>query len=122
MNTNQPIHSFLETFSLLLEKEKDALIQNKGKDLQDIVKQKEQFARELEKMTLTEEEHLAVLPLLEHIRTLQETNFLLTQQSIQYVDSFIQSIQREVQKQSNTYSKKGAYESPRDVSFLDQSL
>ena len=112
----------LEEFTALLLEEKDVLIKNKREDLQAIVKQKEKLADQLQELTLSEEEHKLLLPMLQEIRTLQETNLVLTQQSLEFVDAFLEAIHTETKKQSVTYSKKGAYETKQETAFLDQSL
>jgi len=112
----------LEEFHALLVKEKEALIKNNGEEIQQIVKEKETFVVALEKAYVPEEQVNLLVPLLEEIRQLQETNLLLTQQSLEFVGQFIESIQKEAQKQSKTYSKKGGYQKTQETAFLDQSL
>lgn len=109
-----------ELKDILLE-EKEVLINNESKKLQNIVSKKEAIIGQLETVETdtVDKEELQVL--VDEIQRLQETNAMLTQQAMNYVDVFLSAFQKEAQKNS-TYSKEGSFKQTENSSILDQSL
>lgn len=121
MNETEQILSLMTELKHVLEEEKNILIHNKGKQVAEIVQKKEKLMEQLSKYS---EENVRVqdlLPLSQEIKELQETNLLLTQQSLAYSEMLFQNIQKNAQKQ-NAYSKKGTLEQSQAAAFLDESL
>ena len=111
-----------EKESDILETEKEALIQNDGKKVEELLSLKEDFIRELEEYDLNEidREDAELISLTAEIKDLQETNLLLTEQAMSYNDQFISAFQKEAQK-SVTYSDKNKKDDGQS-SILNQSL
>lgn len=113
--------SILENLKDILLDEKEALIQNKGEIIEEIVHKKELILTEVEEAKIDDENREQLVLLVVEIKELQETNAMLTQQAMEYANTFISAFQKEAQKKS-TYSKEGGYETNKSTGILDQSL
>lgn len=111
----------LEDLKKILLDEKKALIQYQGNCIQEIVSKKEEIIEELEQLDPLEEDNERVILLAKEVRELQETNYMLTQQAINYAETFITAFQETAQKQA-TYSKEGSFDKNESTGILDQSL
>lgn len=120
--TNKSLKEHFKNFKTILETEKEALIQNDGKKVEELLSLKEDFIRELEEYDLNEidREDAELISLTAEIKDLQETNLLLTEQAMSYNDQFISAFQKEAQK-SVTYSDKNKKDDGQS-SILNQSL
>src|SRR5690554_6732865 len=105
---------------ILLE-EKEALIKNESKVIQELVNQKIALIEALENADAEEADTEEVRPLVTEIQTLQKTNAMLTEQAMNYTNTFIDAFQKEAQK-SSTYSKEGSLKNSKNTGILDQSL
>lgn len=113
--------STLEDLKELLLKEKEALIQNKGQIIEEIVRRKGQIIEEVDAAEIQDEDRDEMLVLIREIKELQKTNAMLTEQAMDYANTFVSAFQKEAKKQS-TYSKEGQYETKQSTGILDQSL
>lgn len=109
-----------ELKGILLE-EKEVLINNESKKLQNIVSKKEAIIEQLEMVETDTADKEDIQILVDEIQELQKTNAMLTQQAMNYVDVFLSAFQKEAQKNS-TYSKEGSFKQTENSSILDQSL
>lgn len=121
MSETDQVLSVMNELKVLLEDERETLIQNNGEHLVEIVQEKEEL---LERLAEFDEKNVNVnelLSLSHDIKEIQETNLLLTQQSLAYTEMLLQNIQKNSQKK-NAYSKKGTFEKSEEATFLDESL
>ena len=113
----------LRSLNKLLEEEKQALIQNDGDKVGEIVMTKEEYINRLSQFKgIDIENNKEVMKLIEEINSLQELNLLLTKQALSYQKSILESISKNINKLANTYSSKGSYEKENSVNLIDQSL
>ena len=116
--------------SLLLE-EKSVLIRNEGQLLHELVEQKLDLMKQIShvggpdesRVEYTEEERNVFNRLLQQIRELQETNMLLTRQSLHYTNSLLDALQQAVEP-GESYGKDGnrSRETDRRSRIIDQSV
>ncbi|WP_208560886.1 flagellar export chaperone FlgN [Marinilactibacillus kalidii] len=106
--------------TLLLE-ERAVLIHNDGERLLELVSEKEALMLELASFDENEINIDELVEAAKEIKELQETNIMLTEQSLSFTEQLISNIQKNVTKK-NTYSKKGTFEKSGQTAFLDQSL
>lgn len=111
----------LKTLKKILEEEKQILINNEGKEIEQIVSKKEAIIKILEEAEIEDNNKQEIRDLVNEIQELQKTNAMLTQQAMNYSEVFLSAFQKEAQK-NTTYSKKGSFEKTENSSILDQSL
>lgn len=111
----------LKQLKKILLEEKEALIKNEGKVIQELVTKKEVLIEMFEKVEINNDDKDEIRHLVTEIQSLQETNAILTQQAMNYASTFINAFQKEAQK-SSTYSKEGNLNVSKNTSLLDQSL
>lgn len=119
--TQESLVNILTELKKILLEEKEALIQNEGKKIVEIVERKENLVERMEQVEADEQNKDEVQQLVQEIRELQTINSMLTQHALKYVETFISAFQKEAQKKS-TYSKEGNYEKTKSTGILDQSL
>lgn len=113
----------LKKLKNLLYDEKEALLENDGHKIAEIVEEKIELVEELKNLKdIDASSSKKILELVEEIGSIQETNLLLTQQAIGYQEMLIESISKNAKKFSNTYSPKGGYDTNNTVNFIDQSI
>jgi|SRR5690554_4383345 flagellar biosynthesis/type III secretory pathway chaperone len=136
-------NKILESLLACLEKEKQALIQEDAKVLLEIIEEKKQYISALDRLEKKREEtwpgmnftklketglltpelkeaREKMQALVKSITELQETNQLLTRQSLLYTNKIINMLQG---TQKSTYSATGKIEdSAGSKSILDQSI
>lgn len=106
----------------VLEREKEILIKSEANKLDDIVKEKENFLQELPNCNFEEAEQADVKELVHLIQQLQETNLMLTQQTLRLQDTILSAISKGAKHSGNTYSSKGRHTAASQASLLNQSL
>lgn len=111
----------LKQLKAILLEEKEALIKNESKVILDLVSKKETLIGQLENTEAEKNQKEEVRKLIAEIQELQETNAMLTQQAMNYANTFIDAFQKEAQK-SSTYSKEGSLKNSKNSGILDQSL
>lgn len=122
MKTSEQVLAYLEDLKAVLLKEKTILIKNDGEKLPGIVQEKEDILVLLSAFSeddFVEDEALRTLS--RDIKSLQETNLMLTEQSMRYTETILTHIKKTANK-NNTYSKKGTFAQPKKSALLDQSL
>ncbi|WP_027108659.1 flagellar protein FlgN [Lacticigenium naphthae] len=122
MERKDSLMNQLQSLKDCLQREKIALIENKGEELRDIVAAKEALTAELESASLPETNKDEYIPVIDEIRQLQEGNLLLTQQAMSFTDAFLQSLQESVKKEKRGYSKKGKYQENETNALFDQQV
>lgn len=107
----------------VLYDEKEALINNNGHKVGEIVeKKKEALERIIEFQGLNIASNEQAMWLIKEINSLQETNLLLTKQALSYQEVLLESIAKNITSLTNTYSPKGNYSSSNSINFVDQSV
>lgn len=121
MSRTDDVLSLMNELKDLMEREKHVLIENDGAQLFEILEEKDSI---IEKLTTFDDENVELEKLSDlsrEIKELQETNLMLTEQSMAYTEVILNNIQKNAQKK-NAYSKKGTIEKSDRPTFLDESL
>lgn len=135
MPSNQDLYNYLNSLLKLVKEEKEALIHNDALKVAEIVEKKNEFIEKLSNNTENFNiipnsgpvipnavEGTSLLKLIEEINSIQETNLLLTKQSLSYQNVLIESIAKSLQNLSNTYSSKGSYQKSNNIGLIDQEV
>ncbi|MBC8588303.1 flagellar export chaperone FlgN [Paratissierella segnis] len=119
----------LNSLLKLLEEEEEALIHNDVSKISELVEKKNEYVEVLSQYSLsqndvipTAEEKSQLVKLVEEINSIQETNLLLTKQSLSYQNSLLEAISKNIQNTSNTYSAKGDYQKSNNIGLIDQEV
>lgn len=115
--------NLLTSMTDLLIEEKEALINNDGDRINDIVSQKNIFIKELEKYggkNLSKDRE--VVRMIKEIDQLQETNLMLTNQAMAYNNLFLDALKDITKDRTSGYSKDGKLAETRNKSIVDQSV
>jgi flagellar biosynthesis/type III secretory pathway chaperone len=67
-------------------------------------------------------EESPLLKIINDINSIQEINLLLTKQSLSYQNVLLESISKNIQNMSNTYSAKGNYQKANNTYLYDQEV
>ena len=118
--TEQVLAKMLELKNLLIE-ERTVLIQHNGERLVELVQSKEVIMTALSAFDEADIDIDQLIDTTKEIKELQETNLMLTEQSLSFTEQLVSNIQKNVTKK-NTYSKKGTFERTGQTAFIDQSL
>ena len=62
------------------------------------------------------------MDLIKVINSMQELNQLLTEQALSYQNAILESISKNLNNFSNTYSSKGTYDNSSNINIIDQSV
>lgn len=123
------LYNHLNSLLKLLKEEKEALIHNDASKIPELVEKKNEYVEVLSQynlsqkdVTLTKEEESQLVKLVEEINLIQETNLLLTKQSLSYQNSLLEAIAKNIQNTSNTYSAKGDYQKSNNIGLVDQEV
>lgn len=123
MNLEQELFNNLKSIIKLLNEEKEALIQNDGHKIEEIVEKKNEYVKKLPYFKGVDiENNNKIMNLVQEINSLQELNLLLTKQAISFQDSLLESISKNLHKISNTYSAKGDYQCKNNINLIDQTV
>ena len=107
----------------LLKDEKKALIDNDGNKVITIVESKTLALEKLSKFKGYDiENSKKITSIIGEINELQEINLLLTKQALSFQDVLLESISKNIQSLSNTYSGKGHYEVSTNINLVDESV
>lgn len=123
MPSIQELYNNLNSIFKLLEEEKVALLHNDGVKVAELVEFKNDYIEKLSKFKgLDIESNEKIMDLIKEINSIQEVNLLLTKQALSFQDVLLESISKNVQNMSNTYSSKGDYETNNSINLIDQSV
>lgn len=106
----------------ILKREKEALIKNEGTKIEAIVKEKEIFLSELPDVDFSKTNQADIKTIVKEIRELQETNLMLTKQTLAFQEVLLSAISKGIKQSGNTYSNKGQHTAREQASLLNQSL
>lgn len=121
MSRTEEVLSLMNTLKDYLVEERTVLINHDGERLLELVNAKEETMNALAQYDESEIEIEQLNGITLEIKSLQETNVLLTEQSISFTDQLVSNIQKNATKKS-TYSKKGTFDKTGQNAFIDQSL
>lgn len=135
MASNKEIYNHLNSLLKLLQEEKEALIHNDVLKVAELVEKKSELIEKISKLEVipapaeesahvipTVVEESPLLKIINEINSIQETNLLLTKQSISYQNVLLESISKNIQNMSNTYSAKGNYQKANNTYLYDQEV
>ena len=132
MTSSKDLYNHLDSLLKLLQEEKEALIHNDVVKVSKIVEKKNEYIEKLAVSSTILEEAKDVIPstvevspllqLINEIKIIQETNLLLTKQSLSYQNGLLESISKSIQNTSNTYSAKGNYQRINNIGLIDQEV
>ena len=123
MATIQELISNLKFILKLLYEEKEALLHNDGNKVAEILENKKIYIENLTQLKGLDIEHnQKVMSLIHEINSLQEINLLLTKQALSYQEMLIESIAKNIQNRTTTYSQKGSFNITDNINFIDQSV
>lgn len=107
----------------LLKDEKNALVEDRGHEIQAIVEKKEILIEKIERFKGKDfNNDKEVLALKKEIDSIQELNLLLTKQALSYQKAMVESIAKNLQNISNTYSNKGQYNKSGSINLINQKV
>lgn len=121
MTKTEQIIDQLTQLKNLLEKEKAILINNQGSELAQVLREKEELLVSLSAFSEEGVDLKQLSSLSREVKALQETNLMLTEQSIRYTETMLEHIKKSA-KQNHTYSKKGTFDQTKKSALVDQSL
>ncbi|PRY77489.1 flagellar export chaperone FlgN [Alkalibacterium olivapovliticus] len=121
MSKTDQVIGLLNQLKDVLEKEKTVLIENDGAKLPKIIQDKEDIMISLSVFNEGDVEMDKLSVLSREVKALQETNLMLTEQSLRFTETMLEHIKKAA-KQNNTYSKKGTFDDTKKSTLLDQSL
>jgi len=121
MNQTETVRGHLTAFVQLLESEREALLENRGERVATIVEEKQTFLHTMAAVDLKTVDSSILKPLIETIRQLQETNLILTKQTLHYHKVVLDAL-GEGKKTGKTYSKQGTPTSSSQANLLNQSF
>lgn len=123
MNSLQDLYSNLKLILKLLKDEKKALIDNDGNKVMTLVEAKTLALEKLSKFKGYDiENSKKIISIINEINELQEINLLLTRQALSFQEVLLESISRNIQNLSNTYSGKGHYQVSTNINLVDESV
>lgn len=121
MTLKLDLYSLLKSLLKLLYEEKEALINNDGLKVAEIVEKKNEYIEKLSQFHEVSPSE-QILNIIEEIKTLQETNLLLTKQALSHQNILLESIAKNIKNISNTYSSKGSYNKTNNLGLIDQKV
>ena len=100
-------------------KESSNVIQPKAEESSNAIQSK---VGESPHVIPTAVEESPLLKIINDINSIQEINLLLTKQSLSYQNVLLESISKNIQNMSNTYSAKGNYQKANNTYLYDQEV
>ena len=122
METSTNLEELLQQFIALLQREKKALIENNGKRVEKIVKEKQCFLEAIQSITSEDISEPKMKAYVMAIQEKQETNLMLTKQALQFQEDILKAISQTITKSGNTYSQKGTYTATKHPGLINQSI
>ena len=123
MTSQKGLISLLKTMENLLIKERSALIGNDVEEISKIVNKKNEIIKQMHAYKGMDIKNFKeAMDLIEEINSMQELNLLLTKQALSFQNALLESISKNLNNFSNTYSSKGAYEKMNNINIIDQSV
>lgn len=120
MCVTDEIQNDLHALKSALVNEKKVLMENDGDALLSLLHVKETLLARLNDYP-TDVDMQPLEGLLRDIKQLQETNLLLTEQSMKHTETILSQIKKAAEP-NNTYSKKGTFDRTETSALFDQSL
>lgn len=123
MTSQKGLIHLLKTMENLLVKERSALIGNDVEEVSEIVNKKNEIIQQMHIYKGMDIKNFKeAMDLIEEINSMQELNLLLTKQALSFQNALLESISKNMNNFSNTYSSKGAYETMNNINIIDQSV
>lgn len=132
MTATKDLYNHLNSLLKLLQEEKEALIHNDVFKIAELVEKKNEYIEILSRFTSdgflnpssggVPSPPTPLRKLVDEINSIQETNLLLTKQSLSYQNFLLESLSKNIQNMSNTYSAKGNYQNINNIGLIDQEV
>ncbi|WP_312651528.1 hypothetical protein [Proteiniclasticum sp.] len=123
MNDTRKLVAALKDIVNILGEERNVLIKSDAIALEKIVLKKNELISKIneeKKIGVAADEEVRILGL--EIQRLQETNILLTRQSLAYQEEILKALAKSNTSKFNTYSAKGSMSNEKEVRLIDQSV
>ncbi len=123
MNDTRKLVAALKELVKILGEEKNVLIKSDANTLEKIVIKKNELIAKIDsekKSGVVADEEVRALGT--EIQRLQETNLLLTKQSLAYQEEILKALAKNNTSKFSTYSKQGNMNSQKEVTLVDQSV
>ncbi len=123
MNDTRKLVAALKDLVKILGEEKNVLIKSDAVSLEKIVVKKNELIAKIDaekKSGVLADEEVKALGT--EIQRLQETNLLLTKQSLAYQEEILKALAKSNTSKFNTYSAKGNMNNEKEVRLIDQSV
>lgn len=123
MNDARKLVAALKELIKILSEEKNVLIKSDANTLEKIVLKKNELILLIDaekKLGVVADEEVRLLGA--EIQRLQETNLLLTRQSLAYQEEILKALAKSNTSKFNTYSAKGSMSNEKEVRLIDQSV
>ncbi len=112
----------LESLLNILEEETQALVDNDGGRISEILDEKMEIIENIDKFQGQNfREDAEIVELIGKIDDLQETNLMLTQQALNYNETFLKIVTEAMEEKSTTYSASGDV-GKTTSSLIDRSI
>ncbi len=123
MNDTRKLVAALKELVKILGEEKNVLIKSDANTLEKILIKKNELIAKIDsekKSGVVADEEVRALGT--EIQRLQETNLLLTKQSLAYQEEILKALAKSNTSKFNTYSAKGSMTNEKEVRLIDQSV
>lgn len=112
----------LDSMMVILKEEQEALVENDGERIIEIVEQKEKFIKKLEDHKgLNIAENKKILKIIEEINEMQEINLMLTNQALNFNNVFLDALKEATEHGVSSYSADGKI-SKAKKNIINQSV
>lgn len=123
MITQSEMINQLKKLKTLLLNEKEALVNNKPDKVNAIVEEKNKWMAEMKDQEQNFKDNNKIIDLIEDIQKLQDINMLLTRQALSFQNALLETLAKNINNLSNTYSEKGnMYNTENHSKLVDQSV
>ena len=123
MDRMQEFIKNLDSLLSVLYEENEALLNNNGHVVAELVENKRELIEKLEKFKgLNIPNNEKAMSLIREIDSVQETNLLLTKQALSYQEVLLESVAKNINNVTNTYSQKGGYDKANSINLVNQSV
>lgn len=123
MATEQEFLKGLKEIIKVLYDEKEALLDSDGHKVAEILEIKNEYIEKLAQFKgMDVQNNEKAMSLIEEINSLQEINLLLTKQALSYQEVLLESIAKNINNLTNTYSPKGSKNASNSINLIDQSV
>lgn len=119
---SKELYASLESLLDILEEETQALVDSDGARVNEILDEKMRIMEDIDKFQGQNfSQNAEIVELIEKIDDLQETNLMLTQQALNYNETFLKIVTEGLEEKATTYSASGDM-GKTTSSLIDRSI